>query len=149
MPQGSTLGPIIFNIFLCDMFFIIDTTDIPSYADDRTPYSVEKSQCDRETKLQKASVKRCKSFCENDMKANQGKWHFLSSLDISSTFLPPAWILENSDSLKLLGVKIERKLIFNEHFTNVCDKASRKIQALATIYLNAKETYKEILFYFW
>ena len=55
------------------MFFIIDTTDIASYADDRTPYSVEKSQCDRETKLQKTSVKRCKSFYENDMKANQGK----------------------------------------------------------------------------
>ena len=149
MPQGPILGPILFNIFLCDLFFIIDTTDTRSYADDSTPYSVEKSQCDRETKLQKASVKSFKSFYENDMKANQDKCHFLSSLDISTTFLLPACILENSDSLKFLGVKIERKLIFNEHFTNVCDKASRKTQVLATIYLNAKATYKEILFYFW
>ena len=38
------LGPRIFNIFLCDMFFMIDTTDIDSYVDHNTPYSVGKNQ---------------------------------------------------------------------------------------------------------
>ena len=57
VPQGSILGPILFNIFLCDMFFMVDNIDIASYADDNTPYSVGKSQCDLETKLQKTSVK--------------------------------------------------------------------------------------------
>ena len=55
--QGSILGPVLFNIFLCDMFFVVDNIDIASYADDNTPYSVGKSQCDLETKLQNASVK--------------------------------------------------------------------------------------------
>ena len=64
------------------MFFMI----IASYADDSTPYSVGKSQCDLETKLEKASVKIFKWFQENGLKANQDKCHSLSILDISTKF---------------------------------------------------------------
>ena len=94
--QGSILGSILLNIFLCDIFFMIDTTDIASYADDNTPYMIGKNQCDLETKLQEASVKLFKWFHENGMKANQDKCHFLSSLDISTKFSLLACIVENS-----------------------------------------------------
>lgn len=39
VPQGSILGPVLFHIFLCDLFFITNQTDITSYADDNTPYN--------------------------------------------------------------------------------------------------------------
>ena len=129
--RWSASGPMLFNSFLCDMFFFVDNIDIACYADDNTPYNVGKSQRELERKLQRASVKLFKLFHDNGLKANQEKCHFLLTLDINKMFSLLACILENSNCRKLLGVTIDRILNFNEHVTNLCDKASKKIQALA------------------
>ena len=139
--QGSILGPKLFNIFLCDMFFMVYNIDIVSYADNNTNQSVGKKQCDLETKFQKASVKLFKWFHENGLRSNQDKCHFfLSSLDINTKFSLPACILGNSNSQKPLGVATDRKLNFNKHVINLCDKASKKIQALAIIFQYIPQT---------
>ena len=54
-------------------------------------------------------------------------------------------MLENSDSQKLLGVTIDRKLNFNEYLTNLCDKVSKKIQSLARIFPYIPQTQKHLL----
>ena len=42
LPQGSIFRPTLFNLFLYDMFFMVYSIDIASYADDNTPNSVGK-----------------------------------------------------------------------------------------------------------
>ena len=41
--QGSILWPLLFNIFICDMFYFLEDFDIVNYADDTTPYFTGKS----------------------------------------------------------------------------------------------------------
>ena len=64
---------------------------------------------------------------------------------MNTKFPLPACILKNSNSQKRLGVTIDRKLNFNEHVTNLCDKASKKIQALARIFPYIPQTQKQLL----
>ena len=60
-------------------------------------------------------------------------------------FSLPVCILEKTNSQKLLGVTIDRKLNFKEHVTNLSDKASKKIQALARIFPYIPQTQKRLL----
>ena len=39
VPQGSILGPLLFNVDICDLFLWDYKYDMASYADDNTPYT--------------------------------------------------------------------------------------------------------------
>ena len=36
--QRSILGPLLFNVYICDMFFLLKDMHVGNYADDTTPY---------------------------------------------------------------------------------------------------------------
>ena len=53
-PQGSILRPLLFNIFLCDLFLLFHDIPVENYADDSTPYCTGLKNLDVVTKLENA-----------------------------------------------------------------------------------------------
>ena len=43
-PKGSILGPLLFSIHLCDLFYFLEDLDIASNADDTTIYMVSEKR---------------------------------------------------------------------------------------------------------
>ena len=77
VPQGSILGPLLFNMFLCDLFFIMKETDFSSYAEDNTPYRIADTIEEVIKLLERDSKMLFKWFSDNQMKANIRKCYLL------------------------------------------------------------------------
>ena len=120
------------------MFLIVDDIDIANYADDNTIYKEHENIDDLITSLQNAAAKLFKWFSDNQMKGNTDKCHLLLSKDESSEIHIRDSIMESSTCEKLLGIKIDSKLRFDDNIQDLCNKANRKLRALtqATPYRN-------------
>ena len=67
------------------------------------------------------------------MKANADKCHLLVTRDTDVTAKLGEFDVKNSREEKLLGVKIDSKLSFENHVSSLCKKASQKLHALARV----------------
>ena len=133
VPQGSILGPLLYNIFLCDLFLFIKNSNVASYADDTTPYETGKSSEEVLSSLKNAGEIILSWFEDNSMKANPDKYHLLLSGPNSDDITIGNKTISSSKCEKLLGVKIDSKLSFNELIEDLCKKASRKLNVLSRL----------------
>ena len=133
VPQGSILGPLLFNIYMNDIFWFTPEVNIANYADDSTPYATNSDIQTLLSILQKNTEILMHWFNENYMKSNSDKCHLLISSPNEVSIKIGSDKIFNETSVKLLGVTIDQNLNFNEHVTNLCKKASKKLHALARV----------------
>ena len=76
--------------------------------------------------MQKKSARLLKWFSDNQMKRNTDKCHLLMSKDKYSEIHIGESIIKSSDFERLLGIKIDSKLRFDDHVQDLCKKATIK-----------------------
>ena len=145
VPQGSILGPLLFNIFINDMFFFIKDTKIANYADDNSLYAMEDSTEKLLKTLERETTVVLNWFRLNEMKPNDDKSHLIvCNQDNLSVTLGKEKI--TSDKIvELLGIKIDNNLKFTSHVTELIKKGNSKLHALARISKYLKEDKLKIL----
>ena len=106
VPQGSVLGPLLFNIYINDLLLSIQDTNICNFADDTTIYTCDKNLNSVIARLENGSNTIVQWFADNFMKLNTDKCHLMVlgrnsnqqvTVNVGNSFT------ENTEEEKLLG----------------------------------------------
>ena len=112
---------------MIDLFYECEENDIANYADDTSPYSCGNDIATVISDLQTISAKVF------NVKANPGKRHLLLSTKSPEVVSIDGIQIKSSTAETLLGITIDSELNFDNHLSAICNKVSRKINALGRI----------------
>ena len=142
------LGPLLFNIYLNDLFMFVTDCKIYNYADDTTIYVCDGNHENVINKLETETLLISEWFRNNYMKLNDDKCHLMIFSEKSNDFsikIGSTTITERKEE-KLLGVTLDKQLSFKPHVQSLCKKASQTLHALSRIsYLLDTEKLKHIM----
>ena len=101
-PKGSILGPILFDIFLSDIFLVVKDVSFTIYADHNTIYQSGRNIDHVINDLQLSAEKRFHWFSDNT-----GKCHLIMSTNHTPELKVGDSLIKTSTCEKLLGLKID------------------------------------------
>ena len=105
VPQGSVLGPLSFNIYMCNPFPFMAESNVVNSADDTTLYGCEK-------KLESESFILFEWFRDNYLRTNSGKSHIMFTKYNGLKINVKGSLRSIEKLVKLLGVTVDNKLSF-------------------------------------
>ena len=145
VPQGSILGPALFNILLSNLFLFTSNSEIANYADDNSRYVFKQDIESVITKLKEDSQSLIEWANNNALRDNPNKFHLpLSSSDENISINVDQYQIYKSQHEILLGITIDNNMEFDEHVSRLCKKASQKLHALARVsnFMNVEQRRK-------
>ena len=150
VPQGSILGPLLFVIFVNDLPNVVKSCKIHLYADDTTIYSSHKLKSEVE-KFLNTDLQNISQWIEdNNLKMNIKKTQFISLTNSKKTGKINIQLkgesIKETDSIKYLGVTVDRDLKWNSHISGVKKKASAGIACLRKISPSIPINTRKLLF---
>ena len=120
------------------IFFFLNDTKLANYADDTSVYASHVDTHNLIKLLETETFVVLEWFRNNEMKSNDDKCHLLVANHSGQSLNLENNMIQSSDSVKLLGVIIDKQLNFKEHVSKLIKKGNQKLHALARVsrYLN-------------
>ena len=134
--QGSILGPLLFNMFINNIFFFTEKSGICNFADDNTLYSCDRNLLHIKENLTCDMKNILVWFRTNSLKTNAGKFQFMIVNQPNhrrERMLINSITVKESNEVLLFDITIKNKVVFKKNIENLCRTAQYKLHALIRI----------------